>query len=267
MGYAGVNGLAAFEAQAAAFLLAMAFLEKRFWYRIGYLSLAVYSVLCLMYSLSRGAYAAFLAAWIFLGAVKQRTLLVLLALFVMVWTTVVPNAVVMRVQMTKDQDGRIDHSSELRIALWEDAMQLIRDNPITGTGFNTYAYMHRVGTYADTHNYYIKVLVETGVVGLLLFVWLLTKSMRRGWVLFRRASDPFFRGLGLGLMGWVTACAVSNGFGDRWTYLQIQGFFWVLAALVARGWMLHEESASEDASLVEPGSDEATCLVALPQAG
>ena len=159
-------------------------------------------------------------------------MLVLLALFATVWTTVVPNAVVMRVQMTKTEDGQVDHSSELRLELWEDAMQLIRENPIVGTGVNTYAYMHRVRSYADTHNYYIKVLVETGVVGLLLFLWLLSKTMRRGWVLFRRTSDPFVRGLGLGLMGWVVACAASNGFGDRWTYLQIQGFFWVLSGLV-----------------------------------
>ena len=55
MGYAGVNGLAAFEAQATAFLLVCHFCERRLWRRIGYLGLAIYSALCLMYSLSRGA--------------------------------------------------------------------------------------------------------------------------------------------------------------------------------------------------------------------
>jgi O-antigen ligase len=125
--------------------------------------------------------------------------------------------------------------------------------------------MHRVLSYEDTHNYYLKVLVETGVIGLILFLSLLAKSIHRGWVLFRRASDPFFRGLGLGLMGWVIATAVGIAFGDRWSYLQIQGFFWVLAGLVARGWALHQEDAQRDESRLEPVSvlDPATPLAVV----
>jgi O-antigen ligase len=258
MGYAGVNGLAAFEAQAATFLLAMAAFEKRFLVRTAYLGIAVYSVLCLMYSLSRGAYAAFLAGWVFLGLVKQRTLLVLLVIFAGIWASVVPFAVVERVEMTRTEDGQLDHSSEVRIRLWQDAMQLISANPILGTGFNTYAYMARVGDYRDTHNYYLKVLVETGVIGLLLFLLLLGKCFSFGWSLFRRARNPLFAGLGLGLLGWLVCAAVSNAFGDRWSYLQIQGFFWVLAGLVARGWVLDSEVAMEGSADGAESLEEST---------
>ncbi len=247
MGYAGVNGLAAFEAQAATFLLTMAACEPRRRFRLAYLGLAAYSALCLMYSLSRGAYAAFLAGWLFLGLVKQRLLLVVLAVFALVWTAVVPQAVVERVRMTRGEDGQLDHSAELRIALWEDSWELIRARPALGTGFNTYPYLGRVGSYRDTHNYYLEVLVETGVAGLALFVALLARSFLEGWRLFRGAKDPLWAGVGLGVAGWVICAAVSNAFGDRWTYLQIQGFFWVLAGLAARGHQLNHERASAGA--------------------
>lgn len=244
MGYSGAQGFAAFTAQCAIFLLSLAAMERKVLLRLSYIGLAVFSVLCLMYSFSRGGYAAFLAGWLFLGIIKQRSLLVLLAVFVVVWASVVPAAVQMRVNMTYDPAAGLDHSSETRLALWEDAIELAGANVLLGTGFGTYGYLGRIGNYTDTHNVYLEVLVETGVVGLLLLLWLFGKSAWRGYLLSLRAKDPLLRGLGLGLTGWVVCAMVANAFGDRWNYLQIQGFFWVIAGLVARGWALVQQPES-----------------------
>ena len=130
----------------------------------------------------------------------------------------------------------------------EDALQLIDANAIAGTGFNTYAYMHRVGQYEDTHNFFLKVLVETGVLGLLLFLWLIVRTFRTGFGLFRRSKDPFFAALGLGLAGWVVAAMAANCFGDRWTYLQVAGYMWVIAGLVARALALESAAAADEAT-------------------
>jgi len=201
-------------------------------------------VLCLMFSLSRGGYAAVLASLLFLGLVKMRKLLVLMLLFGLVWTALVPNAVRQRVTMTWDtSDGGLDHSSETRVTLWEDAMHVFDSNPVIGTGFNTYAYMGRVGDYKDTHNYFIKVLVETGVLGLLLFLALIIRLLWTGLVLHWRAPDPLARALGLGLAGWVVCAIVANLFGDRWSFLQVNGYMWVLAALAARSFTLAQDEA------------------------
>lgn len=257
MGYAGVNGLAAFEAQFATFVLAMASYEKRRLYRWSYWAMAAASVLCLMFSLSRGGYAALVVGLLFVGLVKIRRLLVVMLVFGLVWTAVVPNAVRERVLMTWDtKDGGLDHSSETRVGLWEDAMRVVDTSPIIGTGFNTYAYMGRVGDYKDTHNYFIKVLVETGVVGLLLFLCLLFRLLWTGLVLHWRASDPLVRALGLGLAGWVVCSVVANMFGDRWSFLQVNGYMWVIAGLAARGWMLEQHLPDDELQdeLVQPDS-------------
>src|SRR5262245_10188465 len=176
LGYAGVNGLAAFEAQFATLLLALAGFERRPWSWLSYMGLATFSALCLMYSLSRGGYAAFLAGWLFVAVVRQRKLLALLIVFLVCWTSVVPNAVRERVAMTYGgEQQRPDSSTETRVILWNDALQVANTSPLFGTGFNTYAYMGRVGAYQDTHNIYLKMLVETGLVGLALFLLLLWK--------------------------------------------------------------------------------------------
>jgi len=262
MGYAGSNGLAAFGAQVTVFLLALAAFERKFLLSLAYRALAVFTVVCVMYSFSRGGYLALLVGFLFLGLAKQRALLLLLLALALVGTSLVPKVVEERVLMTYDEsNGSLDHSADTRLTLWEDAMQGIQINPVMGTGFDTYAHMHRVGNYQDTHNFFVKVLFETGVIGLFIFLWLLGKTFGTGYKLFRRAKDPFLASLGLGLAGWVVCCFVANCFGDRWTFLQVNGYMWVLCGLVSQGLAL-EGSAEPLTTVAEPAVLEP---IATPQ--
>jgi putative inorganic carbon (hco3(-)) transporter len=250
MGYAGANGLAAFAAQAATFLFALAAFESRKLLRLGYYSLAGFTVVCLVYSLSRGGYAAFIAGCLVVGLVKQRKILALLVVFLFTWTTIVPPAVEQRVDMTYDHtSGDLDNSSNTRLSLWSNAMDVFHGNAMLGTGFDTYEYMRLnrrtdgvSGYYADTHNYFVKVLVEMGVVGLILFLWLLARILVEGFRLFRRARDPLFKSLGLGVIGLLVCAVVANLFGDRWTFLQVNGYMWVIAGLVCSAYEIEKNA-------------------------
>ena len=259
MGYAGVNGLGAFEAQVAILLLALAAFERKRLWQLGYVALAIVSAICLMFTFSRGGYLALLFGWLFLGLVKQRKLLVLLALFVGMWTSLVPPAVQQRVLMTYDQtSGELDHSAATRVNLWHEAMQVFDTNPLVGVGFDTYAYTEHLSNYKDTHNIYVKVLVETGILGLLIFLWLLAKTFVTSYGLFRKARDPFLASLGLGLAGWVVSSFVANCFGDRWMYLQVNGYMWVLGGMVSRALMIEENAGTlriaDNAAVPDPGA-------------
>src|SRR5262249_12686420 len=151
-----------------------------------------------------------------------------------------------RVLMTYDKNGQqLDTSAQDRVLLWDDAMNLFRSNPIIGAGFDTYRWQHRVGEYTDTHNYFLKVMVETGVVGLLLFLFLLAKASRMGLRLFWSARDPFLKSLGLGFSLLMACVFVVNFFGDRWLYIEVNGFLWVLLACVVRGQIIEEQSRQE----------------------
>jgi len=265
MGYAGVNGLAAFEAAFTALLIALSAFEPKRLLKYAYLALAGFSVMCLMYSLSRGGYLALLVGSLFLGIVKQRKLLIILGVFLFTWTSVVPVAVRQRVMMTYDTNtGTLEHSAATRVSLWEEAMHVFDSNPLVGVGFYTYAYSEHLNNYKDSHNIYVKVLVETGVVGLMMFLWLLAKTFRAGFGLFRSSPDRFLASLGLGLAVWVVCAAIANFFGDRWTYLQVNGYMWVLGGLVARALLIEENAPS---AAVEENSEarERDTLVEVPE--
>ncbi len=258
MGYAGTNGLAAFGAQVTALLLALAGFERSVWLKVSYYTLACFSVVCTVYSLSRGGYAALAVGVSFLAVAKNRKLILVMVLFLLTWTIVLPQAVQERIEMSYDpQSGSLDHSAEARITMWEDSLELITSNPLLGTGFDTYAYMHRqkradggVGYYEDTHNIFLKVLVESGVVGLLLFLWVTANIFLAGFRLYLRGENPFYRALGLGLAAWVVCSLTANCFGDRWTLLQVNGYMWIMAGMACTAWRVNLGEAAPARQLV-----------------
>jgi O-antigen ligase len=253
LGWAGENGMGAFQAEIAVFLIGLALFAKKPVVKLGLLAIALMSIYCLELTLSRGAYAGFLMGLLVLGLIKERKILILLAIILGTWQSLVPYAVTQRVMMTY-QGGEVDSSAEARITIWQDALQVFNEDPILGTGFNTYAHMRRVEEYTDTHNYYLKILLETGLAGLLIFLWLLGVACKMSWRLYRVAKDPIMSALGCGLFAMLICVLVVNFFGDRWTYLQVNGFLWVLLGLVARGLYVvsqEKESHEEAAPAVE----------------
>jgi putative inorganic carbon (hco3(-)) transporter len=257
LGYAGENGMGAFQAEFAVFLIGIAIFAKNPVLKLGLLGIALYSAYCLELTLSRGSYAGFVLGLLVLGLIKERKILILLVILFVSWQSLVPNAVTERVMMTYQDNGAVDASAGERLTLWQDALQVFSEDPILGTGFNTYAYMRRVGPYTDTHNYYVKILMETGLVGLLIFLWLLGAACKIAWRLFRRARDPILSALGCGLLAMIFCVVVVNFFGDRWTYLQVNGFLWVLLGLAARGLrLLSEEKESQEQEAPAAESEE-----------
>jgi putative inorganic carbon (hco3(-)) transporter len=260
MGGAGVNGLAAFAAQVSVFLTGLCLVERRALARIGYLCVIVASVYCLLFSLSRGGYAALLIGLLFLGFVRNRWLVLGVVGFLLVWQSLVPAAVRERVFMTQE-NGEIDHSAAARLSLWDEAMRVFEADPAFGTGFDTYKYGSHVGGYGDTHNLFVKVLVETGVCGLLLFFAILYRLFRIGFRLSRTASDPFLRSIGLGFSGLMIAALIGNFFGDRWMYFQITGYTFAFGALAVRAQQITDEQDEAETDEEERG------LVELEMAG
>src|SRR6266403_1005116 len=158
LGWAGENGMGAFQAEVAILLIGVALFARKPALKLGLLAIALYSVYCLELTLSRGAYAGFLLGLFVLGLIKERKILILLAIILVTWQSLVPYAVTQRVMMTY-QEGELDSSAGERVTIWQDALRVVNEDPILGTGLNTYAFMGRVGQYTDTHNYYLKILL------------------------------------------------------------------------------------------------------------
>lgn len=230
----GPNQLGAFLAQFGMFFWGFGRVIQRKKVKLLCYGLTALTILTTMYTFSRASYLALLVTITILAFLKDRKLLLLLPLFLLTWKTIVPPAVTQRVEMTKSANGELDASAEARVKLWENAKKSFLSDPVFGNGYATFQFGEHVDNLEDTHNWYVKVLVETGIIGGLIALILLIQMIRATYVLFRRADDPLYKALGLGSLLAVCSCVVANCFGDRWTYVEINGLLWILIGTVAR---------------------------------
>jgi O-antigen ligase len=254
----GANQTAAYLAQFAVFFWGFVQFSTRWKVKLAGYLLAAVTIFTAMYTFSRAGYLAILFGVFVLGLLKDRKLLLVLGGFLLIWQSVVPSAVRERVTMTEDSNGQLEASAQERVDLWDNAERSILRSPIVGDGFATFQLGEHVDNLKDTHNWYVKVLVETGVIGLMMALMLLQQMLAVSYRLFKRASDPLYRGLGLGLVLAICACIVANCFGDRWTYVEITAPLWVLLSAAIRAEQLEKaestsgETGSPSIGTVEP---------------
>jgi putative inorganic carbon (HCO3(-)) transporter len=140
--------------------------------------------------------------------------------------------------------GRVD-----RWMMWQAALGMIRDQPLLGHGVNTFmanylAYWvggEQVPRYA--HNCFLQVAAETGVAGLVAFLWLLGGMLSRWWRAVRaRELQRDHRVLLLGLSAGLVAFLVQSSVDTNFYSLRQATLFWTLAGL-ATGLALATERA------------------------
>jgi O-antigen ligase len=245
----GANQTSAYLTQFAMFFWGFVQYSKRYKIKLAGYALAGVTIFTAMYTFSRAGYLAILFGVLVLGLLKDRKLLLILVGFLMVWQSVVPTAVRERVTMTETSNGQLEASAQERVDLWENAKRSFYHSPLLGTGFATFQMSEHVDNLKDTHNWYVKVLVETGIAGFIFALLLLQQMLAISYRLFKRASDPLYKGLGLGLFLAICCLIVTNFFGDRWTYIEITAPIWILVSAAIRAWnftLAESTSASED---------------------
>lgn len=237
----GANHFGAFIADYGSLFLGLFFLDKDWRRRLLFLTTFLFGLHPLFYAYSRGAYLAALSVITFFGVVRKRSLLVIVAVVLIAWQTILPASVVDRISMTETQEGEIENSAAGRLLLWDYAIDLFKQNPIFGIGFGGFALSSGGVTLAndeslrkgfDAHNFYMRTLSEQGIIGISVLLFLLYRAFRSGWRLYRSGLSQFNTALGFGFMGTVLALIITNMFGDRWSYFALGGYFWILWGIV-----------------------------------
>lgn len=236
----GVNEVAAFFVHYGFVFLGIFMLVKK--KSIKYLSGLIFftGVYVVLFLFSRGAYLGMLAGLFAIALIRKKILLIPIILLFIFWQSILPQSVVDRIKYTKNEEtGMLDDSSQKRLNVWENSIQLFKENPITGGGYCIFPYLgYELG---DTHNIYMKVLAEQGIIGVILLLILFWLALKSSLKLYKTAQDSLLKGLGLGFLGCIVATMTTNIFGDRWTYLQLGAYYWVFLALVVRANMILRE--------------------------
>jgi len=234
----GSNEMAAFFAGYSLVLLALVWYIKKPKIRMVLAALLILELYCLLYGYSRGAWLSFLGGFAMMGIYLNKKITITSILLVLLLQgpvlSLLPVSVQERfgtIEVEKGQER--DNSAESRFVLWGIAMEDYKHSPIFGIGYRVFQNTNRLAK--DTHNYYVKMLTEQGIIGLLVFLTILWRVFRMSRELANKAGDdPLYRALGVGMIGCVVAFFIGNMFGDRFSHYPMITYFWVYAALVQR---------------------------------
>jgi O-antigen ligase len=107
--------------------------------------------------------------------------------------------------------ANVDDGSLERIIIFQQSWRVLREHPLLGTGPAGYAvyYMTYFPEEArSTHNNYLDIVAQFGVVGFGVWLWLMIASVREGWRQSRNAPADLLRTTAIiATGGWVAALA------------------------------------------------------------
>ncbi|MFK8068643.1 MAG: O-antigen ligase family protein [Gammaproteobacteria bacterium] len=241
----GSNEIATFYSAYTFVLIALYFFIKTTKVRLILGFLILLNIYSLVYSYSRGAYLGFLLAIIAILWHTRRKLVFMLipAMFIFggVMLNFLPESVQERFESTFEDESERDESAQSRFVFWELAMEQFWESPVIGHGYLTF--MERNPAKLDTHNYYLKLLAEQGIIGFIIFVIILWRAAKVGKNLYDESDDPLYKALGIGLFGVVVSLAAGNIFGDRFTHYPLSAYFYVYLAIALRALIITRENS------------------------
>jgi len=109
-----------------------------------------------------------------------------------------------------------EYSYSTRLDAWVIILDMLKTNPILGFGpanYFWYTPLFRIRGYAvrfNSHNQYLDILAQTGILGLLCILWFFAEIGWLGWQLREQAPNGFARAYVYGALGGLAGTVVSG---------------------------------------------------------
>jgi O-antigen ligase/cytochrome c-type biogenesis protein CcmH/NrfG len=219
---------------------------------IGFSSVLI--ALSIFLSLSRAGIIALTLSMILFGAlivlrVNSRRGMSIIILFVLIlcvvgWFGWEP--IFERFETIRDVSGDI---SEKRFEFWNDSINIIRDYPLTGTGFGSFAHIYPKYRSISSnyflehpHNDYLELFIEGGMIAVILFIWFIAAVFYRSYRIFIKRRELYSRYLFIGSMTGIISMLIHSltDFGLHIGANSLYFFFLIGLAVSAAHTRFHE---------------------------
>ncbi|NMM61134.1 O-antigen ligase family protein [Clostridium sp. P21] len=142
-----------------------------------------------------------------------------------------------------------------RIYLWKTALKMIKEHPILGVGNGNYVSLYDTYvkkypelkypwfTQRPTHNSYLKVTSELGILGIISFVCMLIFSLLKVKQVASSAKDKFYRYFCTGVFASMVGFYFMNISDNLFFVPKTTAYFWILLAISQA--IVIRESSSE----------------------
>jgi O-antigen ligase len=205
------------------------------------LGIFLMGVFAIFYTYSRQAYGSLAVTSVLNFAKKNKILLTIVLLLLFNSQVWLPESVVERIQGTQVEsdtgEEKLDESTESRLVIWEQAYNNLIVHNWMGVGLNEF--QDRIDPYLpewiharDAHNSFVLIMTESGILGLVAFLYLLLKMYSTGRMIRLNAEKEHVKMLGEGYQLIIIAVIMGNIYSSTFYSPEVMGNFWILSALI-----------------------------------
>jgi O-antigen ligase len=213
--------------------------------RLALAVLLVVLLVSLLYTQSRSSYLAVVPAYLVFSLLSRRRFYLIAGLIVALALSplFIPRVAKERIAFTFMQPEatgqiqlgkvRLDTSASARIIGYKQGLSDWRKSPIMGYGVTGHHFM-------DAQ--YPRILVETGIVGMIAFAWLIYTLFQVGLNAWREQQDDLLRGLSVGLIAGLVGLLIHAIGANTFIIVRIMEPFWFLTGIVIALSQMSDES-------------------------
>jgi O-antigen ligase len=208
-------------------------------YKILLIFVVLLAFIIILFTYSRGTWITIVPIYLcFLFLSDNKRLLVILGISILVLVPIlIPKSAIERLGYTfkvgssiyerslQESVGGItlDTSTSARVKSVKNVFRNFKNHPLLGYGVTGWKFLD---------NQYMKVLIETGLVGLTAFLGLLIVLIREAWRIYHNLHDKYFKGIALGFFVGILAMMIHSISTNTFIIVRIMEPFWFLAGMV-----------------------------------
>lgn len=190
----------------------------------------------LILTFTRGAWLGFGLGILIISVVKYRKMLLALPAL-LVYVIAFPS--------TRNRFLSILSSDETRIKIWKTGLKMFEENPILGVGngnfihrydeyITKYEYLYAGRTLFTTHNSYLKMFAELGLIGGVLFLMIYSSLTYMTFKIYRFTKR--YKKEALAFMGFFAAYLFQNFLNNLMFIPQLNVLVWIITAMLYKGY-------------------------------
>ncbi|RKD25317.1 O-antigen ligase [Caminicella sporogenes DSM 14501] len=198
------------------------------------------NVLCLLLTFSRGGWVGFAIAVLIIILFEENRLIPIGMLIGIISLFFLPEVVIDRI---KSIGNLHDSSNAYRFLIWSAALKMFKDFWLSGVGLGYGAFIKAYPNYmlagvkaAHAHNMYLQVAIETGILGLLTFLYSVLKAYGIGILNILKSNDKFFKRLSVASIGALSGL-LFHGLVEHVLFdYRIVFAFWLIIGIIVASW-------------------------------
>lgn len=212
--------------------------SKNVYKKIAYSLMAIPPLISFIGTGTRSAWICFLVCAIIFAFFKNKKLIPLLLFAGLLCIPFVPESIYRRIVSLTSSDK----SANYRVQIYQTIWPMLKDYWKTGVGLGTdtfidicenyYQYTKQPKPPPHSHNLYVQLWLETGILGIASFVWFVVRTVKKCII---SLSDKTESGLNNILIGGIcgTLGVLAMGIPEYiWFYPRVMFMFWVLVGII-----------------------------------